>query len=249
MKKLTTGIAMVAVAGIATAAPIDYTHGAFTANTTSADTTTEYLRQAITPDGGTDVIIDYSFDLDMSALVATAGAGSQMALFSIGANGNSGPIVDGVDGARTVVYLVSGNDTDTWGFGLISGGVWGGSAFGEVPLTGTGRQFLTEDEQGNMHIAGTLTLTDTVVANTVTVTSNGGYSESATYTTGALSDVGADNIHSYNWGSLQEWAKGNLTGEITFDNISVNVVPEPATLGLVATFAGAVLFIRRRLMM
>jgi len=40
----------------------------------------------------------------------------------------------------------------------------------------------------------------------------------------------------------------NFTQYTTTDNMSLEVIPEPATLGLVAAFGGAVIFIRRRVM-
>ena len=42
---------------------------------------------------------------------------------------------------------------------------------------------------------------------------------------------------------------GNPVSSQEVDNFSLTVIPEPATLGLVAVMGGAVLFIRRRLMM
>lgn len=41
---------------------------------------------------------------------------------------------------------------------------------------------------------------------------------------------------------------GNVGMDGAVDNISINVVPEPATLGLITVFSGAMLFIRRRFM-
>ena len=278
MKKLITGIAMLAtIAGIATAAPIDFSSdfsgsanwnwdstalatgtGAMTVSPDSTTATTGYAKKLITADGGTETEINYSFDLDISSLIANNGTGSQMGLFSIGASGNAGPTVGGVDGSRTWVYLVSGNNQGDWGFGVGSGGVWGGSVYGELEKDGvawSGRQTLTTAQQSSLHFAGTLTITDSgtdsIISNYLKVTAADGYETSSTtpFTTAALAGAGADTIHSYNLGSLEEWAKENLSGDVVYDNFNVSVVPEPATLGLIATFGASVLFIRRRLMM
>ncbi|WP_372807623.1 hypothetical protein [Pontiella sp.] len=44
------------------------------------------------------------------------------------------------------------------------------------------------------------------------------------------------------------YSKNNSNSISWLDNVSVTVIPEPATLGLVAAFGGSVLFIRRRFM-
>ena len=250
-KRFIALIAGLAIAGAASAAPIDFSSdfsgdadwnwtstsgatgtGAMTVNPLFTTETTGYAQKLITADGGTDVTIDYSFDLDISSLIATNGTGSQMALFSIGANGNAGPEVNGMDGARTYVYLVSGNTQGDWGFAVGSGGIWNGTVVGEI---GT-RLALTEAQEAALHFSGTLTLTDTVVSNTLTVTSVDGYSQTGTFVTGTLADVGAQHIDSYNLGALQEWAKESLSGDIVFDNFELTVngglPPEPATLSI-----------------
>jgi len=67
---------------------------------------------------------------------------------------------------------------------------------------------------------------------------------------------GALELDEYNAGTLAGLGiagvgfsadKGNAGG--TIESFELSVVPEPATLGLVATFGGGILFLRRRLMM
>ena len=41
----------------------------------------------------------------------------------------------------------------------------------------------------------------------------------------------------------------NINGQLAIDNVSINQIPEPATLGMVAIFGGSILFIRRKMMM
>ena len=263
MKKLITGIAMVAVAGIATAAPIDFSSdfsggadwgwtstsgatgtGAMTVNPNSDSATSGYAQKAITPDGATDITLSYSFDLDISSLIQSAGTGSQMSLFTIGAGGNQGPIVGAYDGMRTEVYLVTGASQGIWGFGVGSGKDWSGGTWNEIGA----RSALTEAQEGSLHFAGTLILTDTTVNNSLTVTASDGYSQTGSSSTSdAL--LGANTIDSYSLGALQAWAKENMSGDIVFDNFEISAIPEPATLGLIGSFGVAVLFIRRRLMM
>ena len=263
-KKIIALIAGIAIAGVASAAPIDFSSdfsegpdwnwdstdsatgtGAMTVNPESTTTTTGYAKKLITADGDTETTIDYSFDLDISALLSNVGTGSQMTLFSIGASGNSGPIVGGVDGCRTWVYLVSGNDQGIWGFGVGSGGVWNGSEYGELEQDGvawSGRQALTTAQQSSLHFAGTLTITDSgtdsIISNYLKVTAADGYETSSTtpFTTAALTGAGANTIDSYNIGALEDWAKENLSGDIVFDNFELTVngglPPEPATLSI-----------------
>ncbi len=40
----------------------------------------------------------------------------------------------------------------------------------------------------------------------------------------------------------------NANGQLAIDNVSIDQIPEPATLGMVAIFGGSILFIRRKLM-
>lgn len=48
---------------------------------------------------------------------------------------------------------------------------------------------------------------------------------------------------------LRVWDTATTTGEVIgyMDNINMEVVPEPATLGLIALFGGGIMFIRRRM--
>ncbi|WP_372795816.1 PEP-CTERM sorting domain-containing protein [Pontiella sp.] len=61
-------------------------------------------------------------------------------------------------------------------------------------------------------------------------------------------------LPTWDGGTYSELAYVKVTGETAaaggfFDNLTIEAIPEPATLGMVAVFGGAVLFVRRRFMM
>ena len=60
--------------------------------------------------------------------------------------------------------------------------------------------------------------------------------------------TGLYNVGMRNRGVVVGSGANNGESTIFFDNARLEVIPEPATMGLVAVFGGAVLFIRRRLM-
>lgn len=56
---------------------------------------------------------------------------------------------------------------------------------------------------------------------------------------------------SANAGNTISWGSGSTGGQgsVVANNVTLNSIPEPATLGMVAAFGGAILFIRRKMMM
>ena len=83
-----------------------------------------------------------------------------------------------------------------------------------------------------------------VTAQSFNVTSNTAY----TLWSGAVTNAAmyADTSLFFGMDSQNGLTKGKT---FLVENVNVNVIPEPATLGLVAAMGGAVLFIRRRFMM
>ncbi|VGO18839.1 hypothetical protein [Pontiella sulfatireligans] len=69
-------------------------------------------------------------------------------------------------------------------------------------------------------------------------------------TGGTLSNVAySDLAGSLFASSALQLNKSDALHTITYDSMTLQTIPEPATLGMVAAFGGAVLFIRRRIMM
>ncbi len=98
----------------------------------------------------------------------------------------------------------------------------------------------------------TYTATKSATADTFIIALN--IENLTTASTWSKTGITSVNATAYNatemWFSTKNHAANTgFLSTSTLDNISVEVIPEPATLGLVAAFGGMVLFIRRRFMM
>jgi len=95
-------------------------------------------------------------------------------------------------------------------------------------------RFMTDSDVGGFYseVFESVDVNDTYVTRTIT------------WDSGANASQNGKSL-----GILVFDSNGVAGGQVAIDNISVSVIPEPATLGLVAAFGGGIIFIRRRIMM
>jgi len=276
MKKLVTLIALSAIAGSASAAVIasqDFDGGATGTGGWSygagLDTTGDATTIGTGIENGTATLnstIDYGFDNFGSS---SAGAGTLWISYRLTMPTHSQWLGNSIDQAG---FLRSGASTDMIGFkaNTDAGGNWGDYHY-YISIGGTGYQdtsgdVFTYDQNTDLFVFGkfvyeangdrTFSMSSVDWADRATATEAdlaSGYSASwVDPHTGDFNGNTDREIDSLSFTLNQPDAAASVTMDdiIAGDTaLDVGVIPEPGTLSLMATLAGAMLFIRRRLMM
>ncbi|VGO22465.1 PEP-CTERM sorting domain-containing protein [Pontiella sulfatireligans] len=177
---------------------------------------------------GDSITITSEFDL------SSIGTMNNQSFFNLGVSDSAKWAGAGVtDLGMTITVFQSGWYVRGLGDSTVNGpwksGLFDGQVNGSFTLTGTFEKSATADE-----FLTTITLGNAVNPNLTTLTTT--LTSANVYDSTSLElGMGAVVIDS--------------TSGFNMKSIQLDAIPEPATLGLIATFAGATLFIRRRFMM
>ncbi|MEI6892797.1 MAG: hypothetical protein V5783_11560 [Pontiella sp.] len=197
---------------------------------------------AVIKDGGT-----ISFDNIGNTFSGVLDLGTSTASVSLSSLGNGATIIGGGDGTSltfTGDILVMGANTFA-GTNLVgSTGAIGGSGSLAGALTLDAGAGFVFSETDSLTVAGLVTLDDSFsiedLIGLTSTTADGTYTLIETVSTfDYIQNFGIENAFDLGDGKSAYFGNGSL---------QVTVIPEPATLGLIATFGGGILFIRRRLM-
>ncbi len=135
---------------------------------------------------------------------------------------------------------LTGNQTLSFDFEQDVGGDLQYAVFGWSggPLSGNVMYANGQWATANVSRDGGQTVTN-IVSGTLTDVAGGG---ATSLTTAAFDMTGFSNI------AISFMGSSVTTTGLTIDNVSIDAIPEPATLGMVAVFGGAILFVRRKMM-
>ncbi|VGO16997.1 Adhesin BmaC autotransporter [Pontiella desulfatans] len=207
----------------------------------------------LTIDGDSGFIVlnnaNNTFNGDIAFTNSFGYGGGKLRLESLAGGGSYDGTISGIDaGANlelTGEILLGGDNTFVGLTEVLAGGAIGGNGSLDGDLTlHAGAGFVFDGDDIGLSVAGTVTLDSTFGIDDLlgisSATADGTYTlidETATVFTSGFENIGSGNAYDLGDGKSAYFQDGSL---------QVVVIPEPATLSLIAAFGVAVLFVRRR---